>query len=312
MLMITQMQTPQKSHHIRTFFAGLAGTLAISLILLSIMVVWLNRTLTDTATYVSTVAPLASKPAIQTFVASKISMQIVQSAPQQDIAVALLPASSITPATTPDQLQAMLMSVVTTNVMQIVESPKFAELWKSTNQSLHASLVAQLNSAPSDQLTLDMTPTLSGVVDLLKSTQLAPVADQMNIAPGSGVVTMKNSKIVQFHQYYVWFKDGTIVIVVLALVLAVAAVLLSVHHNKILRRILLGVGVVALVEAAFLWLPSVAPIPAPDRATLDAARAMEQVIVQNLLVANLVIGIVCILAALGSKLYEKLMRKSQT
>jgi hypothetical protein len=38
----------------------------------SILVVWANRTLTDTATYTQTVAPLVTQPEVQQFVADKL------------------------------------------------------------------------------------------------------------------------------------------------------------------------------------------------------------------------------------------------
>src|SRR5262249_20128562 len=84
--------SPKKHHFIRTPLASLCGTIALALIFSSILVVWLNRTLTDTTTYVSTVTPLVTKPAVQTFLADTITDQIVKQAPIDDIAHAILPA----------------------------------------------------------------------------------------------------------------------------------------------------------------------------------------------------------------------------
>jgi len=71
--MLTNINQLTQSHGVRTFFAGLAGTLAVYLLLTGITSVWLMRTLTDTPTFVQTVAPLATKPAIQKFVAKTVA-----------------------------------------------------------------------------------------------------------------------------------------------------------------------------------------------------------------------------------------------
>ena len=306
--MLSTTQQPQTTHHIRTFFAGLAGTLAVALVLVSIMIVWLNRTLTDTPTYVNAVSPLITQPAVQTFVADKVSRQILQSAPAQDMAMALLPSGSFSASETDEQLQAQLLPIIKADVLNVLRSPGFADLWRNTNTSIHSSLVSQLGGSASDQLTLDMTPAIAGVMDLLKTTLLSPVVEHADIKPGSGVVTLKDSKIVQFHQYYTWFQRGTVAVVALALLLAVLSVWLSVHHMKTARRVLVGVGVLALIMAGVLWLPAVVTVPNADTATLDAARSIEQGLLHNLFVASLVVATACIALAIASKAYEFIRR----
>lgn len=299
----------QNTHHVRTFFAGLLGTIAVSLILLSITVVWLNRTLTDNATYVATVTPLATKPAIQNFIAEKLTEQILNSSQTQDLALTLLPPSAFSQGVPIDQLQAQLNPVIRAYVLQVVRAPKFVTLWVDTNKSLQSSLVRQLNQSNLSQLTFDLTPMLKGAIELLQDTQLGPVAATMNIAPGSGVVTVQDSRLAQFHWYYLWFQESTIAILVSTAVLFVAAVLLSVEHIKTLRRILVGVGILAFIQALILWAPSVTPLPVADSMTLDAARALEQVLVHNLFIASLIVGIMSLALAIASRVYESILAR---
>jgi hypothetical protein len=87
---------PVARHRVRTTFASLFGILAVLLIMSSVVSIWLNRTLTDTNTFVGVIAPLAQKPEIQNFVAQKASEELVKNAPTQDLANALLPAGAAT------------------------------------------------------------------------------------------------------------------------------------------------------------------------------------------------------------------------
>lgn len=307
--MVATAQTVPKSHKVRTLFAGLTGTIAVSLILLSIMVIWLNRTLTDTTTYVNTVAPLVTKPVIQNFIAQKVSDQILTSVSPLDLAQALLPANQLTNASVDPQLVSELQAIINTDVLRIVGSTSFAALWKDTNRTVHASLASQLAAGNSDTIVLDLTPTITGVVDQLKTTQLQPVAEHMDIPAGAGKISISDSKIVKYHQYYQWFQEGTVAIVIVAVLFLVLAVRLSMYHSKTLRRVLVGVGTVVLLQALILWLPSVAPLPVPDKATLDLARAIEAVIFHNLFIASLAVGVLCITLAIGSKLYEVIIAR---
>jgi hypothetical protein len=66
-----------KHHKLRSFFSSIFGIIAVFLIMASISVVWLNRTLVSTSTYVGTVAPMVTKPAIQNMIADKVSTQLI-------------------------------------------------------------------------------------------------------------------------------------------------------------------------------------------------------------------------------------------
>ncbi len=298
-------KTPVVQHHrVRTFFASIAGAIAVYLILASVTVVWLNRTLTDTNTFVATVGPLASKPAVQNFVAEKVADQIVQNAPTQDLANQLLPASQIK-GQTPDAIRRQLESVVQSSVRQIIASPSFQTLWENTNRSAHAALVSQLNNANVSSISLDLSPAINGVVTELKTTQLKPIAKAIKIKPDTGKLDIKSDKISRIHDYYQKFKEATLAIVALAALMVALTIWLSVHHGKTARRILMSTGVLAIVQGLALTAPSVVKLPGNDVAAQAAARAIAGSLLHNLQIASFAIGAVCIIAAVGSMLYVK-------
>src|SRR5580765_5153003 len=136
-----------KHHYVRTLFSSFFGFIALALIIVSILVIWLNRTLTDTGQYVKTVAPLVTKPDVQNFVVDKASSALLDNndAPIQDIASQLLTPDQIA-GKTDEQLKAQVTPIVKDSLRSVVASPAFAVLWKTNNQQIHGQLISQLRS----------------------------------------------------------------------------------------------------------------------------------------------------------------------
>jgi hypothetical protein len=281
--------------------------MAVGLIFLSILTVWLNRTLTDTATFTATVAPLSSKPEIQNFVAEKVDEQLMKNVSVQDIAATLLPVSQTT-GVTDQQLTLLVQPLIRQGVASIVGSPAFAKQWQSITRSAHQQFIAQLQGK-SDHLTLDLSPAINDVVADLKQTSLAPISDHIQIDPTAGKLDIQGAGINKVRNGYQLFRKGTVGVVVLAVVLLGGCVALSVHHAKTMRRISLVTGVGALLFAALLEAPKFLKIGG-DPTESAAAMAFVQVLLHNLQIACIIIGILGIAAAVGSKLYSA--RKHRT
>lgn len=292
--------TPKKNKA-RTFFASLCGTIAISLILSSLFMVWLNRTLTNTDTYVKTVAPLATKPEIQTFIAQKTSESFVNSGTVTDLANSLLPSSQASGLAV-DQLKPLIQTVIDTNVLKVVQSPEFAKLWTNTNRTAHASIVKQLDSN-TPGLQIDLQPMLEGVLIQLKATQLAPFVDQVDIKPNTAVISLNNSGIDQVHKYYNNITAATWLIVVLSVIFLVLAVVLSTNHAKTFRRTMFGTGILSLLFGlSIIATPYINLGNNVDQTTKQAIVVFAQTILHGLQTSSLVLGVACIVAALVSKL----------
>lgn len=295
-----------KAHRVRTVFASLFGILAVFLILSSVISVWLNRTLTDTPTYVAVVSPLATKPDIQNFIAKKASEALAKNVPPQEAAVALLPPEAL--QQTPEQINAQLQPIVYNNVLKVISSPTFATIWTQANQTAHSSLVNQLNS-DNDQLNLNLNPVIVAVTQQLGTTGLAPVASDIEITPDMGQVSLQGTGIAKAHSYYKLFKRSTIVVIVAALLSLLVSILLSVHHLKTIRRILISTGLMLLLLAASIQAPSIIAIKLTDVETQKALVVIMQSIFHNLQVASLIGGLGCIVVAVGTKVFEKLKTK---
>jgi hypothetical protein len=294
-------------HKVRTFFASAFGAIAVWLVMLSLFVVWLNRTVTDTPTFVSTLAPIVGQHPVETFVAQKATDQLLQNVPLEDLAADLLAPGQVK-GKTDEQLSAMLQPVVYDNLLELVRSPGFAALWKQTVRSAQQQLVSQLN-ANSPQLTLNLNPAVVGVVRELGQTKLGPISTQISVSPDTGVLNLKGGSIDKIHRAYHIFKTGTFGIVLLAFAAIGLSVSISVHHGKTMRRILVSAGASGLALAVALELTSLIKVPAADPAQQAAAFAITRTLFHNLQLAALALGIVCLFAALGSKLYPRLTRR---
>lgn len=311
--MLTNTNQLSRSHGVRTFFAGLAGTLAVYLLLTSITAVWLSRTLTDTPTFVQTVAPLATKPAIQKFVAKTVAEAMLSGNPPEQVA-AMLPAA-VRPALTGlagPQLQAALEPALEAQVLQVVQAPSFATLWTNTLTTAHQTLMSQLNSGNKQDMVLDLSPAVAGVVTQLRTTELGPVIAQANIPADLGKVTVPSKAFANIYRYYRQFETWTIAVIAGAVAMFAVAALLSVNHGKTIRRVLMTGGVLALLQGLLLALPWLVTIPRVDATTEVAIKAIIEQIVRNLMLLSLAVGAVCIVAALVSAIISRLMRRSVT
>lgn len=298
----------QKRHHyVRTLLASLLGSLAIWLIILSVMVVWLNRTLTDTNTFVETVTPLASQPAVKDFISEQISSGVDNAGLQAEVATALLTPEEIA-GKNPDQVQAKVKSVILNDVNKVLESKEFNNLWSTSIRGTHVQLVQQLE-ADSPTITLGFTPALTGATELLRTTRVAPIVDQLKVAPDQSIIELKGNNISTVHNLYENLKSATVLFIIFAIGLLVLAVTISVHHTKTLRRIGLATGIGLLWIGLTILLLPIIKVGGQDPASQELVSEIAQVILRSLKLTALASGSFLVVAVLISKYGPKIFKK---
>ena len=293
---------PVRHHYVRTLCASLLGAFALILISASVLVVWANRTLTDTPVFVQTVGPVIKRPAVQDFVAAQVTSQLLNSTPTANLAQALLPADQVA-GKTPVQLQAALEPVIREDVVSLLQSPSVESSWQSTSQTVHAELIRQLN-ANASEITLDLGPFVQAVLTQLAQTRLAPVASDITLNPHQANVTITGGGLEKLHKAYGWLKAAAPLVIMLALIFAALSVWASVHHIKTLRRMLVTVSVSSLLVAALIALPQIMRPEGNNPGTSGVAIALVGTLLHGLQVDCVIFGIICFAVALGSKLYE--------
>ncbi len=301
--------TPTVHHYARTFFAAIFGTLALSLVLVSILVVWANSILTNTDSYVAAVGPLITKPIVRDFIAQKASDNLIKQAPTQDLAKMLLGDAEIM-GKTDEQLKISLAPVIKSNIIEVVSTSNFAELWTSTNRSAHSQLLAQIKAHKPD-LTLDMSASVKAAIAELKKTKLSQISDKIGLPEGAGKLNLSGSKIQLAEHYYDLLQTGTISVVLLMIFLAGLSILLSVHHMKTLRHILYGSGLIALFMASALKAPAVVDLKTGDPGMQQLIATVVGTVFHQLQQATLFIGLACIVLAIASKVFESMAKNKK-
>lgn len=308
--MAKEIHTKVKTHKVRSFFSAVLALLGIYLIISSIGFIWLDQTLTNTNTYVATVSPLITKPAVQTYISQEVTTAILKNSPTQDLASSLLPQTTDVTNLSTQQLQDLLRPVIESDITGIIQSQSFATLWQNTNQTAHASLVNQLNGG-SGAINLDLSPAVTGLINDLNNSKLSALAVHIKVTPDTGKLTIKNKNISVVHQYFGLYKASAYLILVIAIAVLGLSVYLSSKRRRLVFRILLWTGIVALLEAVVLMIPYYVTLKGTNQVTENAAKAVIEAVFKNLLVADLIIGTVCVLAGVIGMVYSHLKLKKK-
>lgn len=305
----TNPNTLPKHHYIRTTFAALFGFFALSLIIVAILVVWLNVTISSTDQYTKTVAPLVTNPDVQVFVVDKASTAVLENegAPIRDIATQLLGESQVT-GTTDEQLRAAVTPIVKDSLRSVIASPAFAALWKTSNSAIHAQLISQLKS-DSPTIELNFHPLVADVINELGTTKLGFVKDKLEIKDDAGKVTIKEKQLDNVRNVYDYFQKAMLAIIALAILSLVLCVIISVHHVKTARRIALLTGIFAAVLAVLLSATSLIKIGGDDVVQQKFAVALINGVTHDLRLALIIVAVLGIGGAVASKIYDTIKAK---
>lgn len=308
----TTAATPPKAHHyLRTIVSSLFGFIALALIIVSIVVVWLDRTLTNTDQYVKTVAPLVTKPEVQDFVADKATDSLLDNkdVPIEDISKELLTKKQITGSTN-EELKMLLSPILRHDLKVVLSSPAFVSAWEKNNRDIHSQLMTQLeNKSPT--LELNFHPLIVGAVDGFADTELSFVKDKLEIKEDAGQVSVEGKQLDTVHNVYDYFKKATVLIVVLAVAASALCVVISVHHQKTARRVALAVGIFSGFLALILSAPSLVKANEIDQIERNFALAIVDSITHDLRITLTVIAAACIAGSIGSKIYAVKFAKAK-
>jgi hypothetical protein len=292
-----------QSHRVRSFFSWVFGLLAIYFLTLSIVVFWLNRTVLDTNTYVSTVSPLVTKPDIQNYIATKVTTEILNNSPTNDLAVQLIGPASVN-SNDQQQLKALLNPIIYNNVVKIISSSNFAFLWANTNRTAHQEFISQIQHKDNN-LIINLNPAITGVISQLKGTQLAPISNKINISSTAGTLTIKPPASHKISNYYKYLQSATAGVILLGVLLVVLTILIAPKRLKAFKRILLGVMILDTFLITVLSLQRFAKIKSSDIITQRAITATANSLFSSLLKEAVAIWILILVTLIGLFIFKK-------
>ena len=231
---------------------------ACILAVVSVFVVFVRNEVLDTDTYVSTVTPLASDPAIQTAVAKRVSDKLISEVHLDQKVKRALPRRAgflVTPIT--DAVQNATNEVA----LKLVESPKFQKLWVEVNRRGHKQVVALLTGSKEGafqsndgKVTVDLSQigaTLRKDLDRRGIT----VFDKVPRANAPTLVLFQSTQLVRIQGLTRFLNRLYVLLPIVTLLLFAAGIALTANRRRGLVRAATGL---ALSMALVLVISSVA------------------------------------------------------
>src|SRR4051794_36672197 len=173
----------------RGITAAVLVGLFIVLVPLTTTIAWVHRTVMDTDTYVSTVAPLSDDPAVIAAASRQVTDQLYQTLDVPTKVADVLPAN------------AKLLAVPIANgarqyvqqaVARVLESDAFQRLWARSNEFAHTQLVAVLRGdttvlkATGGQIALNLVPLLEAALQNMQGFVSSVVGHPITLPSISG------------------------------------------------------------------------------------------------------------------------------
>src|SRR6478735_5968481 len=246
---------------LRSVLAAVLLVIGVVLVPVGATATWLRTTVTDTDTYVATITPLATDPAVTSFVEDRATARVMVAISDQhlvDRALQALENRGLPAAATralgllAAPLAAQVEQVVRRVVTAVVESDQFATAWVAANRISHAQLVAVLSRSPDGAIVDNGTTVNIDVGNLVEPIEqrlvaagvplvdkLPPITVSVPLLPSSDLDTARTA--------YNALRIGGVALPLLALAFSAGGVALARDHRRALVRVGLGAAVACVV-----------------------------------------------------------------
>jgi hypothetical protein len=232
-----------------------AGLLATA----SVAARYARNEILNTDTYVATVTPLASDPAVQNAVANRVSSEVIKQidVPKliNDLAAATgRPNADVIASAIAGPVNGAVESFVQKTVLTFVQSPGFEKLWVNANTAAHTQLSAVLTGEDTevvktqgDQITVEVGPIVAEVKQRLIDSGLSVASKIPSVSVQVPVMTVEDLPRLQS---YVNLLDNLATWLPLAaLILLALGIWLAPMHR---RAALIGAILIALLMVVVL------------------------------------------------------------
>jgi hypothetical protein len=284
--------------------------LACLLAVVSVLTVFVRNQLLNTDTYVATMAPLASNPAVQTQLATRVSEELIARTDLQARVKDVLPARAGFLA---EPIAAQVQNATYTIALRVVQNEKFEQLWIAANRASHKQLVALLTgssegaiSSKDGKVTIDL-----GRVEVTLKKDLAAkgitVFNNVPAVKGVDYVLFQSSDLPKIQRLTKALNSLAVLLPILTLLLLAASVVLARNRRRGLVRAAAGLAlsmVVVLVVvnvARNQYLSGVNPSGkrAAQAAVIDTVSAPLTDGVRTVLIVAAVVAVLVVIVGLA-------------
>lgn len=269
------------------------------LVPVSVLSVWLDRTITDTDRYVETVAPLIRDHDIQVAIQRRIEQALYQRVDLQAEVQSLLPDRA---AMLAGPITAGVRNLVSDLIERVITSDKVAKLWDDANRIAHQQVVDVLtvSNGKKGVVTLDLTDLVKQVQARLVSAGV-PFLGNLTV-PAVKLDVLQSDTIAQVQSAFNLFNKLATILPWLTFIVLGAGILAAPDRRKgfvraasgwVIGSALLLVGIAIGRQVYMGALPSGASVPANETFFLTITRFLRG---GGRMV--LVVGLVLLIAAL--------------
>jgi hypothetical protein len=302
----------KKGHgRVRRVFAWVLVVVACILAVVSVVVVFGRNELLNTDTYVSTVTPLASNPAIQSEVATRVSEALIARTDLSERVKNALPSAAgflVTPITS--QVQNVAYSIA----LKLVQSDQFQKIWVTANRASHKQLVAVLTgsnqgsvSTKNGKVTVDLSQVETQLKQRLDGKGIT-VFNKVPAVKGLNLVLFQSDQLVRFQRVTRLLNKVALILPILTLLLFAAGVILTKDRRRGLVRATVGLAlsmgimltVIAVARNQYLNSLSPSQSKAANAAAIDTVSAPLQDTIRATLFLALLITVIAIVAGIPS------------
>lgn len=135
---------PERRRKVRVVFTAILLVLAVLCFTVAVPGLWARRTVFNTDRYVETVAPLASDPAVQEYLARTITQEAMSALDVEDRLREVLQQRDARLAFLAGPLSDGLSGVVQSQLQTLFATDEFHQLWSSLNRTVQAQIIAVL------------------------------------------------------------------------------------------------------------------------------------------------------------------------
>ena len=294
----------------RTIASWVLIVLACLLAVLSVVVVYARDQLLDTDTFVSTVAPLAKDPAIQTVVATKVADNLVARTDVEQRIKNALPEKAGFLA---NPITGAVHTAAYEITLRLVRSPQFQTLWEQALRRSHEQLDNLLTGqkvgaiqATNGEVTVDLSQVEAAAKKALSQRGLS-VFNKIPGYTGAPFVLFQSDQLAKLQRWIRFLDHLAVVLPVVSVLLLAGAVLLARDRRRGLVHAASGLAVsMALLLIAanvgrdqYLSSLKVSQSKAATKAVIDTVDAALLDLVRTVLIIAAVVAIVAFVVGLG-------------
>ncbi|WP_306332253.1 hypothetical protein [Streptomyces sp. KL118A] len=275
---------------VRSPLSAVLLVLACVLVPLGVLSIWAAYEIGDRDSYVATMAPLSSDPAVRAAVADQVTGSVMK---EIDVG----------------PLQGTVESFVRDAVGSFTETKSYETAWNAANRAAHDALQSALNDDSNGEVTIDLAPITEQVKQQLVDDGV-PFASKIPVKH-TEITVLQSKDLGWLWKSFHALQVAGVWPAVAAAVLAAAGILLATRRRGAAIRTALGMALAAAVLALAVAIGrSLTLDDLPPDISHDAAGAVFDALTETLRVTAWVIVAVMLLAAAAVWLLPRLRRRA--